>query len=70
MSSIPLFAPPFALETHTVPILCSHDTELTDLVPFLTDLSTVDDVRSVLDAGLYQHLAQQQNGTDDVFNQI
>ncbi|GAA5876787.1 hypothetical protein JCM16303_006286 [Sporobolomyces ruberrimus] len=49
-----------------------HDTELTDLVPFLTDLSTVDDVRSVLDAGLYQHLAQPQleNGTDDVFNQI
>ncbi|TFK44637.1 HAD-like domain-containing protein [Crucibulum laeve] len=26
-----------------------HDTELTDLVPFLTDLSTVDDVRGVLD---------------------
>ncbi|GAA6011270.1 hypothetical protein JCM11491_006779 [Sporobolomyces phaffii] len=45
-----------------------HDTELTDLVPFLTDLSTVDDVRSVLDAGLYQNVAQ--NGTDDVFNQI
>ncbi|GAA5987906.1 hypothetical protein JCM5350_006769 [Sporobolomyces pararoseus] len=44
-----------------------HDTELTDLVPFLTDLSTVDDVRSVLDAGLYQHLAQTQ---DNVFNQI
>ncbi|KAM0755893.1 NLI interacting factor [Meredithblackwellia eburnea MCA 4105] len=34
-----------------------HDTELTDLVPFLTDLKDVDDVRSVLDAGLYQHLA-------------
>ncbi|GAA5840045.1 hypothetical protein JCM3766R1_000653 [Sporobolomyces carnicolor] len=48
-----------------------HDTELTDLVPFLTDLSTVDDVRSVLDAGLYQHLSQaQENGTDDVFNKI
>lgn len=26
-----------------------HDTELTDLVPFLTDLSTVEDVRGVLD---------------------
>ncbi|KAF8161011.1 HAD-like domain-containing protein [Crassisporium funariophilum] len=26
-----------------------HDTELTDLVPFLADLSTVDDVRGVLD---------------------
>ncbi|KAF5386036.1 hypothetical protein D9615_002491 [Tricholomella constricta] len=26
-----------------------HDTELTDLVPFLTDLATVDDVRGVLD---------------------
>ncbi|GAA6062334.1 hypothetical protein JCM10212_006584 [Sporobolomyces blumeae] len=49
-----------------------HDTELTDLVPFLTDLSTVDDVRSVLDAGLYQHLAQQQQQqqSDDVFKQI
>ncbi|GAA5938797.1 putative phosphatase [Sporobolomyces koalae] len=51
-----------------------HDTELTDLVPFLTDLSTVDDVRSVLDAGLYQHLGQQQqpfeNGIDDAFKQI
>ncbi|KAL8284195.1 hypothetical protein RQP46_004944 [Phenoliferia psychrophenolica] len=34
-----------------------HDTELTDLVPFLTDLERVDDVRGVLDAGLYQHLA-------------
>ncbi|KAM0790854.1 hypothetical protein ACM66B_004696 [Microbotryomycetes sp. NB124-2] len=33
-----------------------HDTELTDLVPFLTDLEQVPDVRSVLDAGLYQHL--------------
>jgi RNA polymerase II subunit A small phosphatase-like protein len=29
-----------------------HDTELTDLVPFLTDLSTVDDVRGVLDGGI------------------
>jgi RNA polymerase II subunit A small phosphatase-like protein len=29
-----------------------HDTELTDLVPFLTDLATVDDVRGVLDGGL------------------
>ncbi|GAA5959819.1 hypothetical protein JCM3765_000111 [Sporobolomyces pararoseus] len=48
-----------------------HDTELTDLVPFLTDLSTVDDVRSVLDAGLYQHLAPtRENGSDPVFNQI
>ncbi|GAA5965768.1 hypothetical protein JCM21900_002131 [Sporobolomyces salmonicolor] len=49
-----------------------HDTELTDLVPFLTDLGTVDDVRSVLDAGLYQHLAQQQQqaGTDDAFQQL
>jgi RNA polymerase II subunit A small phosphatase-like protein len=26
-----------------------HDTELTDLVPFLTDLAVVDDVRGVLD---------------------
>ncbi|KAF9562794.1 NIF-domain-containing protein [Agrocybe pediades] len=26
-----------------------HDTELTDLVPFLADLSTVDDVRGILD---------------------
>ncbi|KAF6762957.1 HAD-like domain-containing protein [Ephemerocybe angulata] len=26
-----------------------HDTELTDLVPFLTDLATVDDVRGILD---------------------
>ncbi|KAH9485316.1 hypothetical protein JR316_0002224 [Psilocybe cubensis] len=26
-----------------------HDTELTDLVPFLTDLSAVDDVRGILD---------------------
>jgi carboxy-terminal domain RNA polymerase II polypeptide A small phosphatase len=29
-----------------------HDTELTDLVPFLSDLSAVDDVRGVLDGGL------------------
>ncbi|KAG8932485.1 hypothetical protein FRC02_001008 [Tulasnella sp. 418] len=29
-----------------------HDTELTDLCPFLTDLMTVDDVRGVLDGGL------------------
>ncbi|KIP05592.1 hypothetical protein PHLGIDRAFT_119691 [Phlebiopsis gigantea 11061_1 CR5-6] len=29
-----------------------HDTELTDLVPFLTDLAQVDDVRGVLDGGL------------------
>ena len=29
-----------------------HDTELTDLVPFLADLGTVDDVRGVLDGGL------------------
>lgn len=28
-----------------------HDTELTDLCPFLTDLATVDDVRGVLDGG-------------------
>ena len=26
-----------------------HDTELTDLVPFLADLSTVEDVRGILD---------------------
>jgi RNA polymerase II subunit A small phosphatase-like protein len=26
-----------------------HDTELTDLVPFLTDLAKVDDVRGILD---------------------
>ncbi|BGP57158.1 hypothetical protein JCM8202_005405 [Rhodotorula sphaerocarpa] len=30
-----------------------HDTELTDLIPFLADLATVEDVRSVLDANLY-----------------
>ena len=29
-----------------------HDTELTDLCPFLADLSTSDDVRGVLDGGL------------------
>lgn len=29
-----------------------HDTELTDLCPFLDDLSEVDDVRAVLDGGL------------------
>jgi len=29
-----------------------HDTELTDLCPFLADLRTVDDVRAVLDGGL------------------
>lgn len=29
-----------------------HDTELTDLVPFLADLGQVDDVRGVLDGGL------------------
>ncbi|KAH9948673.1 NIF-domain-containing protein [Amylocystis lapponica] len=29
-----------------------HDTELTDLCPFLTDLAQVDDVRGVLDGGL------------------
>lgn len=29
-----------------------HDTELTDLCPFLADLGTVDDVRGVLDGGL------------------
>jgi carboxy-terminal domain RNA polymerase II polypeptide A small phosphatase len=29
-----------------------HDTELTDLCPFLADLSPVDDVRGVLDGGL------------------
>ncbi|GJJ06559.1 hypothetical protein Clacol_000752 [Clathrus columnatus] len=29
-----------------------HDTELTDLVPFLTDLRLTDDVRGVLDGGL------------------
>lgn len=29
-----------------------HDTELTDLVPFLVDLSEVDDVRAVLDGAL------------------
>lgn len=30
-----------------------HDTELTDLIPFLADLGNVEDVRSVLDANLY-----------------
>ncbi|KDE04020.1 hypothetical protein MVLG_05521 [Microbotryum lychnidis-dioicae p1A1 Lamole] len=39
-----------------------HDTELTDLVPFLTDLGQVDDIRSVLDAGLYQHLQSSTEG--------
>jgi RNA polymerase II subunit A small phosphatase-like protein len=29
-----------------------HDTELTDLVPFLADLTAVDDVRGILDGGL------------------
>jgi RNA polymerase II subunit A small phosphatase-like protein len=29
-----------------------HDTELTDMCPFLADLQTTDDVRGVLDAGL------------------
>lgn len=29
-----------------------HDTELTDLSPFLTDLATVDDIRCVLDGSL------------------
>jgi RNA polymerase II subunit A small phosphatase-like protein len=29
-----------------------HDTELTDLCPFLTDLAEVGDVRGVLDGGL------------------
>lgn len=29
-----------------------HDTELTDLSPFLEDLSKVDDVRAVLEIGL------------------
>ena len=29
-----------------------HDTELTDLCPFLTDLGTVDDIRGVLDGSL------------------
>ncbi|RSH78114.1 uncharacterized protein EHS24_002570 [Apiotrichum porosum] len=29
-----------------------HDTELTDLCPFLSDLATVDDVRGVLDGGI------------------
>lgn len=29
-----------------------HDTELTDLCPFLTDLATVDDVRGVLDGSI------------------
>ena len=29
-----------------------HDTELTDLCPFLTDLEQVEDVRGVLDGGL------------------
>lgn len=28
-----------------------HDTELTDLCPFLSDLRVVDDVRGVLDGG-------------------
>lgn len=50
--SRPIRLPPQAL---TDPHLLRHDTELTDLIPFLTDLKRVDDIRSVLDAGLYQH---------------
>jgi len=37
-----------------------HDTELTDLVPFLADVANVPDVRSVLDAGLYQGVDTMQ----------
>jgi RNA polymerase II subunit A small phosphatase-like protein len=29
-----------------------HDTELTDLCPFLTDLATVEDIRGVLDGSI------------------
>ncbi|GAA5908458.1 hypothetical protein JCM8208_006202 [Rhodotorula glutinis] len=47
-----------------------HDTELTDLVPFLADLSTVDDVRSVLDANLYLQPATSDAQTDGVFQQL
>ncbi|GAA6013698.1 hypothetical protein JCM10207_004824 [Rhodosporidiobolus poonsookiae] len=39
-----------------------HDTELTDLVPFLADLGSVDDVRAVLDANLYQQVAPVPGG--------
>ncbi|GAA5856644.1 hypothetical protein JCM8547_005907 [Rhodosporidiobolus lusitaniae] len=39
-----------------------HDTELTDLVPFLTDLGMVDDVRAVLDANLYQQIGPVPGG--------
>ncbi|GAA5869133.1 hypothetical protein JCM3774_003960 [Rhodotorula dairenensis] len=37
-----------------------HDTELTDLIPFLADLGKVEDVRSVLDANLYPPQPPQQ----------
>ncbi|GAA5842013.1 hypothetical protein JCM9279_002756 [Rhodotorula babjevae] len=47
-----------------------HDTELTDLVPFLADLSTVDDVRSVLDANLYLQPTTSDAQTDGVFQQL
>ncbi|KPV73536.1 uncharacterized protein RHOBADRAFT_38100 [Rhodotorula graminis WP1] len=47
-----------------------HDTELTDLVPFLADLSTVDDVRSVLDANLYLQPTASDAHTDGVFQQL
>lgn len=45
-----LEAPPFLPELTSIN---RHDTELTDLIPFLADLATVEDVRSVLDANLY-----------------
>ncbi|BGP50492.1 hypothetical protein JCM10450v2_006411 [Rhodotorula kratochvilovae] len=45
-----------------------HDTELTDLVPFLADLAAVDDVRSVLDANLYP--PAPTSGATDGFQQL
>ncbi|KAL7339203.1 HAD-like domain-containing protein [Rhodotorula toruloides] len=48
-----------------------HDTELTDLIPFLSDLSAVEDIRSVLDANLYPpQSAEATTGTDSQFQQL
>ncbi|BGP26601.1 hypothetical protein Rt10032_c11g4454 [Rhodotorula toruloides] len=48
-----------------------HDTELTDLIPFLSDLSAVEDIRSVLDANLYPpQPAEATAGTASQFQQL
>ncbi|BGP34238.1 hypothetical protein JCM10296v2_006053 [Rhodotorula toruloides] len=48
-----------------------HDTELTDLIPFLSDLSAVEDIRSVLDANLYPpQSTEATTGTDSQFQQL